>query len=30
MVENIGYALGAIACPLANPAINIALTYGVV
>jgi hypothetical protein len=30
MVENVGYALGAIPCPLANPTINIALADGVV
>ena len=30
MVENVGYALGAIACSLANQAIYIALTDGVV
>jgi hypothetical protein len=30
MVENVSYALGAIACSLANQAINIALADGVV
>jgi hypothetical protein len=30
MVENVGYALGAIACSLAYQAIDIALTDGVV
>ena len=30
MIENVGYALGAVACSLANQAINIALAYGVV
>ena len=30
MVENVGYALGTIACSLANQAIYIALTDGVV
>ena len=30
MVEDIGYALGAIACPLTNPTIDITLTDGVV
>jgi hypothetical protein len=30
MVENIGDALDAVACPLANQAINIALTDGVI
>lgn len=30
MVENIGYALGAVTCSLANQAIYIALTDGVV
>lgn len=30
MVENVGYALGAVACSLANQAINIALADGVV
>ena len=30
MVENVGYALGAIPCSLAYQAINIALTDGVI
>jgi hypothetical protein len=30
MVENVGYALGAVACSLAYQAIDIALTDGVI
>ena len=30
MVENVGYALGAIACPLAYQAIDVAFADGVV